>query len=108
MTKQSKLYLEFQNKIRTLRDETGLAPECADNYDVFYPEEFHDNETKHQAVRVAKAICNRCPLLADCALYAIEAKEQFGIWGSQTPAERLAFIQNIKRIERRRGSTSRS
>lgn len=103
MSKPSKLYLEFQNKIRTLREETGQHPECADNYDVFYPEEFHDTETKRQAVAVAKAICNRCPLLSDCALYAIEAQEPFGIWGSQTPNERLALIQSIKRIKRRRG-----
>ena len=98
-----KLYRDFQDQIRAMRDATGKNPECADNYDVFYPEEFSDNETRALSVRVAKQICDRCPLIRECANYAIEAKEQHGVWGGQTAAERIAILQNIKRLERRQG-----
>jgi hypothetical protein len=101
--KNQKLYRDFQDEIRKMRDETGRDPECADNYDVFFPEEFTDNETRALSVRVAKQICDRCPLIRECGYYAIEAKEQHGVWGGQTAAERLAILQNIKRLERRQG-----
>jgi WhiB family redox-sensing transcriptional regulator len=102
----NKIYIQFQHKIQKLHDETGNLPECADNHDAFFPEDFQDPETRRYAVITAKAICNRCPLLVDCAEYAIEAKESDGIWGSQTAAERQLFIQSIKRYERRKKETT--
>ena len=101
-TNNQKLYLEFQDKIRDMHETIGEYPECSNLPDVFFPEDYHDQETKRQAVSIAKAICNRCPLQVDCAEYAIGAKETDGIWGSQTPAERQLFLESIKRYERRK------
>lgn len=36
----------------------------------------------------AKAICNVCPVQADCSVYALNIKEPFGIWGGLTESER--------------------
>ena len=101
---KQKLYFAFQNKMRELREETGQYPECVDNYDAFFPDEYHDVETKHYAVKTAKDICNRCPLILDCADYAITANENYGIWGSTTPAERAVIQDNLKRFKRRQRS----
>ena len=39
----------------------------------------------------AKAICARCPVIRECAAYAIAAGERFGVWGGLSERERLAF-----------------
>ena len=98
---KQKIYLAFQNKIRKMREESGQIPECVDNHDAFFPDEFTDTETRHYAVKTAKEICNRCPLIADCANYAVQANEPFGIYGGTTPAERAVIVENIKRLKRR-------
>ena len=36
----------------------------------------------------AKAICRRCPVVAECLQWALEMKEQHGIWGGMTARER--------------------
>lgn len=98
-----KLYMRFQDQIRSLKETTGQDPECRNTHDVFFPDDFHDAHTKTLAIKTAKAICNRCPLITHCAEYAIEAEERDGIWGSQTPAERAEFINQVKKIRKRRG-----
>ena len=39
----------------------------------------------------AKAICARCPVIRECAGYAIAASERYGVWGGLSERERLAF-----------------
>lgn len=46
---------------------------------------FSTNRTK---VRKAKLLCSRCPLRAACAAEALEAGEQFGIWGGLDETQR--------------------
>lgn len=36
----------------------------------------------------AKQICWSCPVLEACRNYAVNADEQYGIWGALTPSER--------------------
>jgi WhiB family redox-sensing transcriptional regulator len=36
----------------------------------------------------AKAICKRCPVVNECLQWALEQKEQHGIWGGMTTRER--------------------
>jgi WhiB family redox-sensing transcriptional regulator len=36
----------------------------------------------------AIAICRTCPVMAECARYAIEHNEVHGVWGSLTPYDR--------------------
>ena len=38
--------------------------------------------------RRAKQICWSCPVLEACRNYALNADEQYGIWGALTPSER--------------------
>lgn len=36
----------------------------------------------------AKAICRTCPVITECADYAIAASEIYGVWGGLSPADR--------------------
>lgn len=44
----------------------------------------------------AKLICDFCPVKALCAEYATLAKEEWGIWGGLTPADRRAIYASAK------------
>jgi WhiB family redox-sensing transcriptional regulator len=39
-------------------------------------------------VKLAKLICSTCPVRVQCLNYAIEANEEYGIWGGMTTKER--------------------
>jgi WhiB family redox-sensing transcriptional regulator len=41
--------------------------------------------------RVAKAICNTCPVIAPCLQWALTNKEKFGVWGGTTELERRSM-----------------
>lgn len=42
-------------------------------------------------VRLAKEVCAACPVIEECAEYAIEAQEEYGVWGGMNEKERNAF-----------------
>lgn len=80
---------------------------CAGMYGVFFPE-----DERGPRVAYPKSICHGldgeepCPIREACLEYALENKEQFGVWGGYTTRERMR-IQN-KRLraqaeEERRG-----
>jgi len=48
----------------------------------------------------AKAVCRRCPVVAECLAHALNAGEDHGIWGGMTADER-------DELKRARRSTSR-
>ncbi|MER6302438.1 WhiB family transcriptional regulator [Kitasatospora sp. NPDC001539] len=45
-----------------------------------------------QREQVAKSVCARCPVLAECREYALEVREPYGVWGGLTEDERRALI----------------
>ena len=52
-----------------------------------------DAETTHEKrarEREAKLVCSRCLVRNECLQHAIEAREQYGIWGGLTEMERRA------------------
>lgn len=40
----------------------------------------------------AKAICQRCPVLASCREYALAAEEPYGVWGGLGEQERRVIV----------------
>jgi WhiB family transcriptional regulator, redox-sensing transcriptional regulator len=38
----------------------------------------------------AKAVCRRCPVRTPCLEYALDSREEHGIWGGTDPDERRA------------------
>lgn len=50
------------------------------------PEIFHPD--KGGSTREAKAVCARCPVLAECRDWAISSGQRFGVWGGLSERER--------------------
>lgn len=70
----------------------GLSPELF----------FTDKEKNmHADTTHARQVCRQCPVIMECLLYAIEQKEDFGVWGGTTPRHRRPrnIPSTIKMVE---------
>ena len=47
---------------------------------------------KGESPRLAKLVCSRCPVRADCLSYALTRRERFGVWGGLTERERRPLL----------------
>lgn len=56
----------------------------------FPPSQLERRSDKRHRERRAKEICAECPVQTECRSYAIEIREQHGIWGGLTEVERRA------------------
>lgn len=61
--------------------------------EIFFP---NDGDTSSQGY--AKAICGRCEVRQDCLDSALNAGENWGIWGGLTPRERKALLRRSSRV----------
>jgi WhiB family transcriptional regulator, redox-sensing transcriptional regulator len=60
---------------------------------VFFPPPRHERrDEKLEREQRAKAICQQCAVRPECLSYAIDIKEQHGIWGGQSESERRHLI----------------
>ncbi|MFI6061796.1 WhiB family transcriptional regulator [Streptomyces sp. NPDC051286] len=41
----------------------------------------------------AKAVCADCPVRLDCLAYALDNREEYGVWGAMTERERRALLR---------------
>ena len=76
-------YEDFTEVLSTV----GETP-CVTNPDAFFGE---DSETEGMRVenrRIAKKLCETCPVINQCLNYAMTANEPFGIWGGLTVNQR--------------------
>jgi len=55
--------------------------------DLFFPNHDEDSYEYKMASRVAKSICESCPVKVECEEHAVRY-EDYGIWGGLTPQER--------------------
>jgi WhiB family redox-sensing transcriptional regulator len=39
----------------------------------------------------AKSICARCPVIRECAVYALRHGERYGVWGGLSERDRVPF-----------------
>lgn len=60
--------------------EHGVDPE------IFFP--VGETGPALRLIREAKAVCARCPVIAECREWALRAGEPDGIWGGMTTTER--------------------
>lgn len=49
-----------------------------------------------QQFRKAVAICETCPLITKCGIYALEQNEYYGVWGGLTEQDRRNLKLRIK------------
>lgn len=50
-----------------------------------------------QAAKLAKQICDRCPVQARCLFWALDHSTAFGIWGGYTGEERRELRDALAR-----------
>jgi hypothetical protein len=74
-------YLELHEAIRELG-----GVECEEIPEFFFPEE-PDRTTRLMVEKIAKDVCERCPLRVQCLDYA-KSTRVIGIWGGTTYDER--------------------
>jgi WhiB family redox-sensing transcriptional regulator len=63
---------------------SGVDPE------VFFPPSGFGSGKK---TRKAKRICGKCPHIAPCLAWAIDTRQDYGIWAGTTAAERRTMIE---------------
>lgn len=57
---------------------------------------FADIDVGYNHSRIARNFCKRCPVIRECAAYAIAAEEPHGIWGGLTPKQRQTIRRDRK------------
>ena len=74
---------------RPQQDATWMpAATCRDlDLDLFF------REDGVASTNAAKAICRECPVQTQCLTYALDASEEFGVWGGLTGRERRALLR---------------
>ena len=68
------------------------------------PEAFYPPRGEHASIqtRLAKVLCEACPVQRECLTYALIAREPYGIWGGMTTEDR----EKLLRRQRKSGSVS--
>lgn len=66
--------------------EDALCVQIPDAAELFFPQWGRPDTAVD-----AKAICLRCPVIADCLEYALRYKIEHGIWGGTSPRQREAL-----------------
>jgi WhiB family redox-sensing transcriptional regulator len=66
---------------------SGGVP-CEPYPQVMYPEDIGEPELRAATTKVAKALCQSCPIIEECFTYAIETNQRYGVWGGTLPHER--------------------
>lgn len=67
----------------------------AEDPETFFPVGEPGNPGYDRQADRAKAVCHTCPVIADCLAYGI--REDEGIYGGTTPAERRSARRNSRR-----------
>ena len=66
------------------------------NSSVFFPPTHYERRDEKLArEREAKTICGLCPVWRQCLQYALEIREQHGIWGGKTELERRRMLESV-------------
>lgn len=63
--------------------------------DTFFFPEGERGEPRRNREAIAKSICARCPVIAECRDFAIRAQEPYGIWGGLSEEDRLSMRAKV-------------
>lgn len=71
------------------------------------PELFFPVATRGPAARkqieAAKAVCRSCPVMAECLVWALQARQEHGVWGGLSQDERRSLQRREQRSRRSAG-----
>lgn len=72
---------------------------------VFFHPDGERGRARAQREMRAKAICQACPVLAECRQHALLVGEPYGIWGGLSESERDTILRMQTRTRRRRATS---
>jgi WhiB family redox-sensing transcriptional regulator len=55
-------------------------------------------------IEEAKAVCRRCPVMGQCLQWALESRQETGVWGGMSEDERRAMRRRAARHRARLAS----
>lgn len=73
----------------------GLLPEDELAGDLFFP--VGTTGPSLRWVEDAKAVCARCPVVADCLSFALDTNLGYGVWGGMSEEERASLKRRAAR-----------
>ena len=68
---------------------------CSQAPDLYYPDAGEGIGSAHY-VKLAKNACKACPIIVQCAQYAMEFNEELGVWGGLSPMDRKALRRKAR------------
>lgn len=84
----------MNNSVAIDIDYSRTACGTVDDPNIFFPD---GGATHNYMVATAKALCEKCPVVAACLAHGLR-HEPIGIWGGTTPSERQVMrkARNIR------------
>jgi WhiB family redox-sensing transcriptional regulator len=66
--------------------------------EIFYHPYGERRRDKATRIAQAKQICHQCPVISQCAAWALTTREPYGIWGGLSEDERAAIlgVENLR------------
>ena len=62
------------------------------NVETFYHPAGERWHQKNERITQAKRICQRCPVISQCASWALRTREPYGVWGGLSETERANIL----------------
>jgi WhiB family redox-sensing transcriptional regulator len=75
--------------------DAGLCRDKDPN--LFYP--LGRGQAAMEQAEVAKAFCRACPSREPCLAYALEARQELGVWGGTSPEDRRVLLGRGRRAQ---------
>lgn len=99
MKTAEQIYMQLAKAI----EEADSIPPCqTTDPEIWFSDDMEGSGTHY---KLAKQLCNECPVQNLCLQFSLVSEEQYGVWGGLTPRERRSMRVAMGRT---RGRPSRS
>jgi len=71
--------------------------------ELFYPKEGRSDTRVSPDYDDGKRVCASCDVRLQCLNFALETKQEYGLWGGLAPSERRVVLRRRRRDAARRG-----
>ena len=60
--------------------------------EVFFHASSERSHVRDERIAMAKAVCQRCPVLGECRAHALATREPYGVWGGLSESDRALLL----------------
>jgi WhiB family redox-sensing transcriptional regulator len=72
--------------------EWQYAAACRGREDLFFTRDGERGRSRRSRETAAKEICRTCPVVTQCQRHALRTREEYGVWGGLSEADRHALL----------------